>query len=87
MICDWQPEWDRLPAERQARLKARQGVGNVIAQRPRVVDGDGADVPADGETLGEIVLRGNDVMLGYLATPRRRRRRARAASSVPATSA
>jgi fatty-acyl-CoA synthase len=65
MICDWHPEWDELPSERRAQLKARQGVANVIAQPPRVVGPDGADVPADGETLGEIALRGNDLMLGY----------------------
>jgi fatty-acyl-CoA synthase len=65
VICDWKPEWDEQGAERRARLKARQGVGNVIAQAARVVADDGSDVPADGETLGEIALRGNDVMLGY----------------------
>ncbi len=65
MVCDWHPEWDARPAEERARLKARQGVANVIAQPVRVVDAAGADVPADATTLGEIVLRGNDVMLGY----------------------
>jgi fatty-acyl-CoA synthase len=65
VICEWKPEWDELGAARRARLKARQGVGNLIAQAARVVDDDGGDVPADGETLGEIALRGNDVMLGY----------------------
>lgn len=65
VICEWHPEWDELPVEEQAELKARQGVGNVIAQEVRVVDQDGADVPADGETLGQIAIRGNDLMLGY----------------------
>ncbi len=69
MICDWKPEWDTLPPERRARLKARQGVANVIAEAPRVVAQDGSDVPADGETLGEIALRGNDLMLGYYEDP------------------
>jgi fatty-acyl-CoA synthase len=64
-ICEWQPEWDELPTERRAVLKARQGVGNVIAQQLRVVDETERDVPADGETIGEVVARGNDVMLGY----------------------
>ena len=41
----------------------------MIAQPVRVVDADGADVPADGETLGEIALRGNNVMLGYYRDP------------------
>jgi fatty-acyl-CoA synthase len=69
MICDWNPEWDELPLEARARLEARQGVANVIAQAARVVDGNGEDLPADGETLGEIVLRGNDLMLGYYKDP------------------
>jgi fatty-acyl-CoA synthase len=69
MISEWQPEWDALPDEERARRKARQGVGNMIAERPRVVGDDGVDVPADGETLGEVVLRGNDVMLGYYRDP------------------
>ncbi len=64
VICDWKAEWDELPAERRAQLKARQGVANVIAQPVRVVEPDGTDVAADGETVGEIVLRGNDLMLG-----------------------
>jgi fatty-acyl-CoA synthase len=69
VICEWRSEWDDLPGQRRAQLKARQGVGNVIAQRARVVDADGGDVPADGETLGEIALRGNDLMLGYYCDP------------------
>ena len=64
-INQWHPEWDDLPAEEQAELKARQGTGNVIADPLRVVTQDGTDVPADGETVGEIVARGNDVMRGY----------------------
>jgi fatty-acyl-CoA synthase len=68
-ICDWKPEWDQLEIAEQARLKARQGVGNVVAEVARVVADDGSDVPADGETLGEIALRGNDVMLGYYRDP------------------
>ncbi|WP_411123149.1 AMP-binding protein [Streptomyces sp. x-19] len=65
VVCDEQPEWRDLPAARRAPLMARQGIANVIAEPLRVVDPHGADVPADGSTLGEIVLRGNDVMLGY----------------------
>jgi len=64
-ICDWQPEWDALPVDEQARRRARQGVGNLIACAVRVVAPDGTDVPADGSTLGEIAVRGNNVMLGY----------------------
>jgi fatty-acyl-CoA synthase len=69
MICDWRPEWNGLDAEEQARLKARQGVGNMISCTARVVGEDGADVPADGATVGEIALRGNNVMVGYLKDP------------------
>jgi fatty-acyl-CoA synthase len=65
VICEWRSEWNGLPVTEQARLKARQGVQNVIGQRIRVVDNDGADVPADATTMGEIAIRGNNVMLGY----------------------
>src|SRR6266851_258408 len=65
MICDWRSEWSALPIAEQAQLKARQGVGNVISQAPRVITPEGVDVPADGRTLGEIALRGNNMMLGY----------------------
>jgi fatty-acyl-CoA synthase len=64
-ICEWRSEWNELPLTEQARLKSRQGVGNVIAQQIRVVDVAGNDVPSDAETMGEIAIRGNDVMLGY----------------------
>src|SRR4051812_35359311 len=69
MICDWRPEWNALDGDAQARLKARQGVGNMIACTARVIADDGADVPADGTTTGQIALRGNNVMLGYLKDP------------------
>jgi fatty-acyl-CoA synthase len=69
VICDWQPEWDALTREAQARLNARQGVTNLIGMRVRVVDGAGGDVQADGASLGEVVLRGNNVMLGYYRDP------------------
>ena len=65
VICDWHSEWNRLPLPEQARLKARQGVANVIGQRIRIVDEQGADVPADAQAMGEIAIRGNNVMLGY----------------------
>jgi len=65
VICDWRSEWRSLPLAQQARLKSRQGVGNVISTEVRVVDEGGKDVPADATTLGEIAIRGNNVMLGY----------------------
>ncbi|WP_027860331.1 AMP-binding protein [Marmoricola sp. URHB0036] len=64
-INEWQRQWDELDDQAKSQLRARQGVGNVIAEPLRVVDEAGADVPRDGETIGEIVARGNDVMLGY----------------------
>jgi fatty-acyl-CoA synthase len=46
-------------------LNARQGVGNVVTQEISVIDANGKEVPSDGETLGEIVVRGNNVTTGY----------------------
>ncbi|HET8628551.1 MAG TPA: acyl--CoA ligase family protein [Thermomicrobiales bacterium] len=68
-VCAWHPEWDARPAGERAALKARQGVGNVCAGPMRVVDPEGRDVPADGATMGEVVLRGNTVMRGYYRQP------------------
>jgi fatty-acyl-CoA synthase len=59
-------EWEELPLEERARLIARQGQGYVTADLVRVVDENMNDVPLDGETMGEIVMRGNMVMKGYL---------------------
>jgi acyl-CoA synthetase (AMP-forming)/AMP-acid ligase II len=68
-ICDWKPEWNALPSEQRARLKARQGVGHVTSEPVRVVDDELRDVPADGATMGEVVMRGNNVMKGYFEDP------------------
>jgi len=65
VICDWRSDWSALPIAEQARIKARQGVANVIGEPIRVVDGHGGDVAADAQTMGEITIRGNNVMLGY----------------------
>jgi fatty-acyl-CoA synthase len=66
-VCEWKPVWDELEDEARARMKARQGVAFVTADAVRVVDEAMRDVPADGETMGEIVMRGNNVMKGYFA--------------------
>ncbi|ALE80172.1 acyl--CoA ligase family protein [Pseudonocardia alni] len=64
-VNQYQHAWDDLDGEERARLQARQGVGMVCADRVRVVDEEMADVPRDGATMGEIVMRGNNVMKGY----------------------
>jgi fatty-acyl-CoA synthase len=69
MSCTPHPEWAELPMERQAELLARQGRTYNGSDRVRIVDDDMQDVPADGETLGEIVMRGNSVTVGYWNLP------------------
>ncbi|MFD4182377.1 AMP-binding protein, partial [Rhodococcus sp. NPDC058514] len=64
-ICEPQESWAALDPAERAVLISRQGVGMLQAETARVVDPQMRDVPADGETMGEIVLRGNNVMLGY----------------------
>ena len=64
-VCAPQDSWADLDDEERARSQARQGVGMVQADRMRVVDNDMSDVPADGSTMGEIVMRGNNLMAGY----------------------
>ena len=68
-VCEWHKEWDNLPQEEQAQLLARQGQGNVNAERVRIVDENMQDVPRDGETMGEVAMRGNNVMKGYYENP------------------
>ncbi len=70
LFCDWRTEWSRLTAEEQAEIKSRQGVRFPIMQEARVIDvNSGKMVPADGQTIGEIVLRGNPIMKGYYKSP------------------
>jgi fatty-acyl-CoA synthase len=64
-VCQWQAGWEDLLVEERATLLSRQGVGMIQADRLRVVDDTMNDVPADGTTMGEIVMRGNTVMKGY----------------------
>jgi fatty-acyl-CoA synthase len=69
-ICEWQSEWDGLSIDEKAQIKARQGVPYVTAMYMDVVDPlTNAPVPRDGVTIGEIVMRGNNVMLGYYKDP------------------
>ncbi|MAL05575.1 MAG: acyl-CoA synthetase [Microbacterium sp.] len=69
-VCEYQTAWDGLDRGERAKRLARQGVGMVQAESARVVDEQGQDVPADGTTIGEIVLRGNNVMLEYFRDSR-----------------
>ncbi|MDJ0576929.1 MAG: long-chain-fatty-acid--CoA ligase [Xenococcaceae cyanobacterium MO_234.B1] len=69
-VCEWQQPWDNLPSRERARLKARQGVPYIHATEMGVVDQQMQDVPADGKTLGEVVMRGNNVMKGYFNDPK-----------------
>ncbi|HEY3066173.1 MAG TPA: acyl--CoA ligase family protein [Methylomirabilota bacterium] len=68
-VCAWDGAWDALPADDQARLAARQGQGYVLFDLVRVVDNDMNDVPMDGETLGEVIMRGNNAAKGYFEQP------------------
>jgi fatty-acyl-CoA synthase len=65
-ICEWKSEeWDHLPLAERAKLKSRQGVPYVTCTFVKVVDDDMNEIPWDGETRGEIVMRGNNVMQWY----------------------
>jgi fatty-acyl-CoA synthase len=71
VICAWHDEWDELPAAERARLKARQGVTYPVLEGLTVADpANLVPVAADGATIGEVVMRGNVVMKGYLKNPR-----------------
>jgi fatty-acyl-CoA synthase len=64
-VCPEQDEWRELPLEQRARYLARQGQAYISSDLIRVVDAAMNDVPRDGATMGEVVMRGNNVMSGY----------------------
>ena len=68
-FCEWQPEWDKLALKERASKKMCQGVPHLTAGELRVVDTEGKDIPWDGEIMGEVIMRGNDVVQGYYKTP------------------
>ena len=69
-VCAWQEEWDALPPVERARLQARQGVCYPVLEGLEVIDPQSmTPVPRDGETIGEIMMRGHDVMKGYFKNP------------------
>ncbi len=69
-LCAWQDDWDGLDLQARSAKMARQGVSLLTLEHATVRDPESlAPLPADGESLGEIMLRGNTVMKGYLKNP------------------
>ena len=69
-VCMWQPGLERMPIEEKSAFMARQGVNTPTLEDAAVLDpATMAPVPADGATMGELMLRGNTVMKGYLKNP------------------
>ena len=69
-VCAWHDGWNALPLDEQAALKARQGVPYATLDGLMVADPKALEpVPADGKTMGEVFMRGNSVMKGYLNNP------------------
>ena len=67
--CVWDADWDSLPQAEKAAIKAQQGVPFPMMEQIDVVTSDMAPIPRDGQATGEIVIRGNSVMKGYLKNP------------------
>ncbi|SEO67779.1 fatty-acyl-CoA synthase [Salinihabitans flavidus] len=67
--CTWRAEWDHLKGPERAAIKARQGVAMPFMEHITVMDEHMGQIPMDGETQGEIMMRGNGVMKGYLKNP------------------
>ncbi|MFP8873282.1 MAG: acyl--CoA ligase family protein [Myxococcota bacterium] len=69
VFCEMQDGWEDLDIETRSQKMSRQGVPFLFAAHLRVVDEAMQDVPNDAETVGEVVMRGNNVMLGYFDDP------------------
>ena len=70
VVCEWNDNWNNVTPEEKARLKSRQGVRNLVLNDLMVADPATLErMPADGESMGEIFMRGNNVMKGYLKNP------------------
>lgn len=70
VVCAWDDAWDSLPPLERAQKKARQGVPYAVLEDLMVADPETLEpVPRDGETMGEVFMRGNVVMKGYLKNP------------------
>ena len=71
IVNDWHESWSGLPPEQQAALKARQGVRYLPLEQVDILDPETMlPVPRDGQTLGEVMFRGNVVMKGYFRNPK-----------------
>ena len=71
VVCEWHDEWNGLSADEQAVLKARQGVAYPVLEGLMVANPTTLEpVPSDGRTIGEVFMRGNIVMKGYLKNPK-----------------
>jgi len=71
VVCDWHEEWDKLDLPEKAAMKARQGVRYHVEEDVTLIDPETMlPSPSDGETMGEIMFRGNIVMKGYLKNPK-----------------
>ncbi len=71
VVCAWHDDWDALPADERAAVKSRQGVRYPMLEALSVRDPETMEaVPADGQTMGEVMFRGNLVMKGYLKNPK-----------------
>ena len=67
VVSEWHPEWDELPTAEKAAKKARQGVPYLVMQDLTVMDPETMQkTPADAQTMGEVFMRGNNLMKGYL---------------------
>ena len=70
VVCAWKEEWSSLGIDEQSRIKARQGVASVPLDGLMVANPETLEpVAQDGETMGEVMMRGNIVMKGYLENP------------------
>ena len=67
VVSEWHPEWDKLPTAEKSAKKARQGVPYLVMQDLTVMDPETMQkTPADSQTMGEVFMRGNNLMKGYL---------------------
>jgi fatty-acyl-CoA synthase len=68
-VCEPQQSWLALDIAERSKVMSRQGVGMIVTDGVRVVDEEMRDVQRDGATMGEVVMRGNNVMSGYFDDP------------------